>query len=182
MISNNDILELCKNNNKNIDEIIDKLACNVVKLLLDSDLKIATAESLTGGMISQYITSVSGSSKVIELGICSYSNRIKIEKLGVSKNTIDSFTEVSKQTATQMCEGILKLSSADIGVAVTGVAGPNGGTKEAPVGTVYVCVGFNGNYTVENLELYKYFNNIDRDKVRKLTTIFAFEMVCGLFK
>jgi len=109
-----------------------------VMLLQSKNLKAASAESCTGGLISQMITSVPGASNVFELGVCSYSNDIKMKVLGVSKETIDEFTEVSYQCAKEMASGILKLSGADIAISTTGYAGPSGGTEENPVGTVYI--------------------------------------------
>ena len=113
---------------------------NLVKVLSEKKLKIATAESCTGGLLSEMITDVSGASNVFECGICSYSNEIKIAVLGVKRETIDKYTEVSVQTAEEMAKGVLEISNADIGVSTTGVAGPTGGTEENPVGTV--CIGF----------------------------------------
>ena len=113
---------------------------NLVKVLSEKKLKIATAESCTGGLLSEMITDVSGASNVFECGICSYSNEIKIAVLGVKRETIDKYTEVSIQTAEEMAKGVLEISNADIGVSTTGVAGPTGGTEENPVGTV--CIGF----------------------------------------
>ncbi len=112
----------------------------LVKICTEKGLKLATAESCTGGMISELITAISGSSAVFECGVCSYSNRIKHEVLGVSEETLEKFTEYSKECAEEMAKGALKLSGADIAVSTTGVAGPSGGTEENPVGTVYICV------------------------------------------
>lgn len=110
----------------------------LVKELLNRKLKIATAESCTGGLLSEMITRVSGSSEVFECGICSYSNDIKINVLGVKRSTIDEFTEVSVPCAQEMANCVRSLSGADIGISTTGVAGPTGGTAENPVGTIYV--------------------------------------------
>lgn len=112
----------------------------IVKEFTKRGLTLATAESCTGGLISALITSVSGSSAVIECGICSYSNRIKHELLGVSEETLERFTEYSEQCAEEMARGALKISGADIAVSTTGVAGPTGGTEKNPVGTIYICV------------------------------------------
>ena len=110
----------------------------LVKKLISKGLKISAAESCTGGLISEMITRVSGSSAVFECGVCSYSNKIKINVVGVTPGTIDKYTEVSIPCAEEMAEGVRKLSGADIGISTTGVAGPTGGTEENPVGTVYV--------------------------------------------
>lgn len=121
---------------------LDILASKVVKLLVLSNLHIATAESCTGGLLSELITSVPGASDVFELGICSYSDRIKHEILGVSEKELETFSAVSSQTALSMVKGIKRISSADICVSVTGIAGPSGGTPDKPVGTVYTAFSY----------------------------------------
>lgn len=156
---------------------LDKLANSVVKLLLNRKLKISVAESLTGGMIAQYITSISGASEIFELGIVSYTNRIKTQELNVSQGILDKYTAVSEQTAIAMAQGVMKKTGSDISVAVTGLAGPGGGTKILPVGTVYACVIYKDNVNVVNLKLYEKYENLDREKIRKLTTAYAFKMV-----
>ena len=115
-------------------------ALQLVELLKKYGLKIAAAESLTGGMISEMITSVPGASEIIELGICSYSNRIKHEILGVSQKTLDELTEYSHRTVCEMAEGVRRMSGADIGISTSGIAGPSGGTPDKPVGTVFIGV------------------------------------------
>lgn len=117
---------------------IFELPVQLVHELTVRKLKIASAESLTGGMISELITSVAGSSSVFECGICSYSNRIKHEILGVSEKTLEEYTEYSLMTAEEMAEGVRRLSGADIAVSTTGIAGPGGYSEEKPVGLVYV--------------------------------------------
>ena len=117
---------------------LDKEAENVVQLLTERGLSIATAESCTGGLISAEITSVPGSSAVFGFGVCTYANEAKIRLLGVKEETLETVGAVSEETAVQMAEGVRKLSGADIGVSVTGIAGPSGGTPEKPVGTVYI--------------------------------------------
>lgn len=112
----------------------------IVDLLCKKGLKLATAESCTGGLISEKITSVSGSSSVFDCGVCSYANEIKHKVLGVKRKTLESFGAVSPQTAVEMAQGVRLLSGADIGVSTTGIAGPTGGTKEKPVGLVYMAV------------------------------------------
>ncbi len=119
---------------------ISLLAEKIVKLCSEKGKKVSTAESCTGGMISAALTSVSGSSAVIELGVCSYSNRIKNEVLGVSDGTLEKFSEYSLQCAEEMAQGAARVSGADYGVSTTGVAGPTGGTEEHPVGEVFIGV------------------------------------------
>ena len=167
---------------KSVTESVDTLAESVVKYCCSKGYTISTAESLTGGMISKFITSVPGSSKIFELGVCSYSDRIKNKVLGVKNETLLKYTAVSGQTADEMSVGIRDLSGSDIAVAVTGVAGPDGGTAENPVGTVYVSVRFRDECQTKNLSLYKRYDNLCREDIRILTTKEAFEMIFELIK
>ena len=123
-----------------MNECIDKRAANVVKLLSDKGKKAATAESCTGGLVSAAITSVSGSSEVFEMGVCSYANRIKEKALSVSSEALEKYGAVSEQVAKEMAQGVMIHSGSDFGVSTTGVAGPTGGTAEKPVGTVWIGV------------------------------------------
>lgn len=117
-------------------EILEK-AQQTVSLLNEKGLKIATAESCTGGMVSAYITAVSGASQVFELGITSYSNEIKNRILNVDSKTLQNFGAVSENTAKAMAQNVRSLANADVGVSVTGVAGPT--MQEGhPVGTVFI--------------------------------------------
>ena len=110
----------------------------VVERLLSRNWHIAFAESLTGGLAAKTITEVPGASAVFECGVCSYSNRIKHQVLGVRQETLEQWTEYSPQTAAEMALGIRRLSDAEVCVATTGLAGPGGGTEDRPVGLVYV--------------------------------------------
>lgn len=121
-------------------ESIDKLAVNVVKLLSETGRKAATAESCTGGLVSAAITSVSGSSEVFEMGVCSYANRIKKKALNVSAEALENYGAVSEQVAMEMAAGVMIISGSDFGVSTTGIAGPTGGSGEKPVGTVWIGV------------------------------------------
>lgn len=134
----------------------------LVKLLKEKNLLIATAESCTGGLVSSYITAISGSSAVFELGVASYSCRIKNEALGVKKETLDTLGAVSCETARQMAECILKKAAADIGVSVTGVAGPDGSEGHMP-GLVYIAAAYKGGTTVKELNI----SPISREYVRE---------------
>ena len=156
---------------------LDNVARYVVELLRQTNNKIATAESLTGGMISQYITSVSGSSEIFELGITSYTDRIKAQELNVDENILREYSAVSEQTAKAMALGVKEKSGANITVAVTGLAGPTGGTPDKPVGTVYVAVISDSKTIVLNLRLNENFTSLDREKIRMLTVAYALEMV-----
>lgn len=106
--------------------------------LRDNKLRIAVAESCTGGLISHRITNIPGSSDYFDRGVIVYSNTSKTQLLGVPKLIIDSFGAVSRETAKAMAEGIKKMSGSDLGLAVTGIAGPGGGTPNKPVGLVYM--------------------------------------------
>ncbi len=109
-------------------------------LLAQKNMRLVTAESCTGGMIAAVMTDRSGSSAVFERGFITYSNESKIEELGVKSETIESYGAVSEQTAAEMAKGALENSHADIALSVTGIAGPNGGTPEKPVGLVYISI------------------------------------------
>ena len=114
----------CDMDFQNIYNSIAELSREIVRECTARSVKISTAESCTGGMISGAVTSVSGSSAVIELGVCSYSNRIKHEILHVPAEVLEQFTEYSVECAAEMAKGVMELSGADYGVSTTGVAGP----------------------------------------------------------
>lgn len=164
-------------NDKLITNSIDTNAVKVVKWLSKHEFTISFAESCTGGMLSEAITSVSGASKVYECGICSYSNRIKESVLGVSGDTLRKYGAVSEQTAIEMAKGVKALTSSNIAVGVTGIAGPLGGTVEKPVGTVWVSVATDNRAFARNLMLYNRGENLNRETIRRLTTNEALKMV-----
>lgn len=164
-------------NDKMITNGIDMTAVKVVKWLSEHGLTIAFAESCTGGMLSESITSVSGASKIYECGICSYSNRIKESILGVKSCTLREYGAVSEQTAIEMAKGVKALASSNIAVGVTGIAGPLGGTDEKPVGTVWVSVVTDNKTFAKNLMLYNRGDNLNRETIRRLTTYEALKMV-----
>ena len=112
----------------------------LVKILSRKKLKIAFAESCTGGMLASELTSISGASKVFGLSLVTYSNQAKINVLKVNKNIIQKYGAVSPQCCEAMVKNLAKISKAQINVSVTGIAGPNGGTKTKPVGLVYIGV------------------------------------------
>lgn len=162
-----DIISLIRKNNLNADTLQE----NVVAKLIEKGLKVATAESCTGGLLSERITRVSGSSTVFECGICSYANSIKNKILGVQETTLSVLGAVSAETAVQMAEGVKKLSGADIGISTTGIAGPTGGTPEKPVGLVFLGVCTNSQSYALRLELGGKENmRNSRDYIRKVTT------------
>lgn len=121
-------------------ENVNSLEQVVVAKLREKKLKVGFAESCTGGLLSKRLTDISGSSEVFDCGVVSYANEIKHRLLGVGEETLAKYGAVSPQTAAEMSQGIRKLSEADIGAGITGIAGPGGGTKEKPVGLVYVSV------------------------------------------
>ena len=111
---------------------------SLIKKLIKKKLKISFAESCTGGMLASKITSISGSSKVFGLGLITYSNQAKIKILKVKKNIIKKYGAVSAECCEEMVVNLSKISKANINVSITGIAGPNGGTKKKPVGLVYI--------------------------------------------
>ena len=147
------------------DNISNEINRKFVEVLKAKGLKAATAESLTGGLVSKRITEISGSSEVFECGICSYSNRIKHEILGVPSDILEKYTEYSSETAVAMAEGVRRLSGADIGISTTGIAGPNGGTPEKPVGLVYVGISTKNHSFAKELHLSQNLPD-EREKIR----------------
>ncbi len=117
--------------------IIHDLAQQLGNLRNQNGFVISTAESCTGGWVAEAITSVSGSSEWFDRGFVTYSNQSKQEMLGVRAETLEKFGAVSEETAREMAEGALTHSQAQISIAITGIAGPDGGTKEKPVGTIW---------------------------------------------
>ena len=153
-----------------------KLSQKVVKLLSKKRLKISFAESCTGGLLSSSITSISGSSKVFTLGLVTYSNKSKIKILKVPKKTIMKHGAVSYETCLSMVKNLYKISRTNISLSITGVAGPNGGTKQKPVGLVFIGVK-KGNKTLVKKFLFKKRtrNSIQRSTVyRALSLILSF--------
>ena len=139
-------------------------------------LTIATAESCTGGLIAGALTEIAGSSAVVDRGFVTYSNEAKQEMLGVPAATLASAGAVSAETAEAMVEGALARSAADLAVAVTGVAGPGGGTAEKPVGLVWFAVGRRGG----SLRTQRRVFPGDRSAVREATVLHAIALLAGL--
>ena len=117
---------------------LDKTAENVVQLLVEKNKTVSFAESCTGGMISSAVAGVPGASAVFGFGFVTYANEAKCKLLGVKKETLDAVGAVSEETAVQMAEGARRASGSDLAAAVTGIAGPSGGTPDKPVGTVWI--------------------------------------------
>lgn len=155
---------------------LDKEAQGIVKLLLKTGLKLATAESCTGGMISQYITSVPNASQIFDMGVCTYANSAKHKLLSVGSDTLEKYGAVSSQTAVEMARGIKALANSDIGVAVTGIAGPTGATADKPVGTVYCGIAYKESEFACLFRLFE-LENCDRDALRRYTCLCVFEIL-----
>ncbi len=128
-----------------MDELLEKIA----RLLKERKMRIATAESCTGGLIGHTLTNIPGSSDYYEGGIISYSNALKAKLLGVREKTLVVYGAVSEQTAHEMAEGMRRRANVDIGIATTGIAGPGGGTPEKPVGLVYIALSTEKDTKVE---------------------------------
>ena len=141
-------------------------ATEIITKYTDAGLMIATAESCTGGLIAGALTDIAGSSSVVDRGFVTYSNEAKMDMLGVSSKTLDAHGAVSEQSAREMAVGALINSRADVSVAVTGIAGPGGGSDEKPVGLVYMGVANN-----DGVQTYKLLLGADksRDEIRRAT-------------
>ncbi len=133
-------------------------------ILKEKKLKLSIAESCTGGFIAKSITDIAGSSKYFICGIVSYSNESKIKLLGVRKETLKKYGAVSEQTAREMVQGIKRTSKADIAIATTGIAGPTGGTKNKPVGTVYIAIKYKN-----KIKIFHFIFSGNRNSIRKKT-------------
>lgn len=138
---------------------VESLQNALILKLRERGLTLATAESCTGGLIGGRITSISGSSDVYLGGAVTYSNDLKMQILGVKRETLDKFGAVSRETAAEMAEGIRRVSGSDIAVSVTGIAGPGGGTETKPVGLVYIGVSYQENTSVKEYKFNHQYKN-----------------------
>lgn len=159
----------------------DTLQSVAVKLLKKYNKTVATAESITGGLISKKITDVSGASQVFESGFCTYSNAAKANYLKVNKKTLKVSSAISGEVAELMAEGAMKQDGADFGVSATGLAGPNSDESGKPVGTVYIAVSSKNNTAVRKLFLSRGIEN-DRDYIRELTSMHALSLLIKVIK
>ena len=155
-----------------------KLSQKVVKLLTKKKLKISFAESCTGGLLSSAITSISGSSKVFTLGLTAYSNQAKISMLKVPKNIIIKQGAVSYETCLSMVKNLSRISKTNISVSITGIAGPKGGTKQKPVGLVFIGIK-KGNKTL--VKKY-FFKNKKRISIQKAAVIKSLNLILSFTK
>jgi nicotinamide-nucleotide amidase len=149
-----------------------KVEDKTAEILLKNNLTIATAESCTGGMVASRLISYPGISKVFIEGFITYSNEAKMNTLHIKKETLDSFGAVSEETAKEMAYRAAQAAGTDIGVSTTGVAGPDGGTPEKPVGLVYVCVYYSGKYNVLKINATG-----TRDTVRERASTSALDLI-----
>ena len=144
---------------------MSNLSFQIVKLLTKKKLTVSFAESCTGGLLASSITSISGSSKIFNMGLVTYSNNAKVKLLKVPKKTITKYGAVSYETCLSMVKNLNKISKTNISVSITGVAGPKGGTKQKPVGLVYVGIK-KGN----KIKINRYsFKNKNRISIQRAT-------------
>ena len=146
---------------------------NIIQRLIKKKLSISVAESCTGGMLSSSITSISGASKIFNIGLVTYSNLAKIKLLKVSSSNIKRYGAVSEICCLKMVEGLSKLSKSKINISITGIAGPKGGSKNKPVGLVYI-----GIKKGEKISINKYlFKNKNRENIRKNSVKEALKLI-----
>ncbi len=150
----------------------DSMEMIVGKLLQENHLQLAVAESCTGGLICGKLTGTPGSSAYLLGGIVAYANRLKTEYLGISPQLLDSHGAVSRETAEAMAVGVRARSGADIALAVTGIAGPSGGTEEKPIGTVYIAIA-----TAEENWVTKFHFEGDREQIREITAQSGLDLI-----
>ena len=155
---------------------MSNLSLKIVKLLTSKRLTVSFAESCTGGLLSSSITSISGSSKVFNMGLVTYSNNAKVKLLKVPKKTINKYGAVSYETCLSMVKNLSKISKSSISISITGVAGPNGGTKDKPVGLVYIGLK-KGGRTIIKKNLFK---SKKRISIQKSTVNQAFKMILNI--
>lgn len=150
----------------------------VVNKLIDRDFHISFAESCTGGLCCGTLVNVSNASKVLDMSFVTYANEAKVELINVNPETIESYGVVSEQVAGEMCKGVAEKAHSEVGVGITGVAGPTGGTAKKPVGMV--CFGFYvlGNVTTRTMQ----FGNIGRNEVRAKSVDFVFNTLAELLE
>ena len=155
---------------------MNKLSFKIVKLLTKKKLTVSFAESCTGGLLASSITSISGSSKVFNIGLVTYSNNAKVKLLKVPKKTITKYGAVSYETCLSMLKNLSKISKSNISISITGVAGPNGGSKEKPVGLVYIGLK-KGSKIIIKKNLFK---SKKRISIQKITAKQALKMILNI--
>jgi PncC family amidohydrolase len=155
-----------------------KLSLKTVRLLTKKRLKISFAESCTGGLLSSLITSISGSSKIFTMGLVTYSNQSKVSILKVPKNIISKHGAVSYETCLSMVKNLSRISKTNISVSITGIAGPKGGTKQKPVGLVFIGIK-KGNKTL--VKKY-FFKNKKRIPIQRAAVIKSLNLILSFIK
>jgi nicotinamide-nucleotide amidase len=160
-----------------IDRTLRAKATQVLKVFRARGLKIATAESCTGGLVAGALTEIAGSSDVVDRGFVTYSNAAKEAMLGVPAATLKRYGAVSTETAVAMAAGALKNSKADITVAITGIAGPGGGSPQKPVGLVHFAAASRDG---RQLALHRRFGKIGRRRVRERSVVQALALLQAL--
>src|SRR5580700_5001224 len=161
------------------DPELYELAERVGQKLRAAGRRIATAESCTGGWVAKALTDVPGSSQWFECGFVTYSNAAKMRDLGVATRTLQSFGAVSEQTVREMAEGALRVSGAQVALAISGIAGPDGGTPGKPVGTVWFCAAARAGAAIDIIAEEKLFNG-DRAFVRSRSVEHALRLILRL--
>jgi len=156
--------------------IAEEKAKTVLDLCRKHGLRLATVESCTGGLIAAALTDIAGSSDVVDCGFVTYSNEAKTILVGVPAKMIETHGAVSRQVAVAMAEGGLKYSRADIAIAVTGIAGPRGGSEKKPVGLVHMAVAYKNRETSHHKT---HFGDIGRDGIRQATVERALAYIAG---
>jgi nicotinamide-nucleotide amidase len=152
-------------------------AAELIKLCVERKLTIATAESCTGGLVAAALTEIPGSSAVLDRGFVTYSNAAKQQMLGVPPSTLRNYGEVSRQTAEAMARGVLAKTKVDLAVAVTGIAGPGGGSAQKPVGLVHFAAVSRGSTSLHDAKCY---GDIGRAEVREKSVLQALRMLLEL--
>ena len=160
-----------------IDKGLRETASRVLEVFRANGLKLATAESCTGGLVAAALTEIAGSSDVVDRGFVTYSNEAKQAMLGVPAATLKRYGAVSAQTAAAMAAGALKNSLADVTVAITGVAGPGGGTKQKPVGLVHFAAASRDGRRIARSRRY---GKIGRRRVRERSVAEALQLLAAL--
>lgn len=176
--------------NKSVTKTIDSIAQFVVKYMAERSLRLAAAESCTGGAFSKAVTAVPGSSAVFSGAVVAYTEEVKMKLLGVDPRTLEKYTVYSCETALEMSRGACRAVGADVGVGITGIAGPGGGTEDKPVGTVFVAVTCGQTEIVRHFSFgsecmgssqsdmsKEFYEKLDRRNIRELTVLRSLQMV-----
>ncbi len=150
----------------------------IIKILKKKKLKISFAESCTGGILSSLITSIKGSSKVFSMGLVTYSNQAKFDILKIPKKIIKNYGTVSTECCLYMVNNLSKISKSKVCVSITGIAGPDGGTKKKPVGLVYIGVKNGQKVTINKFQ----FKNISRNYIQRITVKKAINLIIKLIQ